>query len=138
MGTTSGTKYHPTTLVQLPSKGNRWFVQATLPKPLQGKNKQKRVSTGTSDRKLAERLQHEITKQIYDGFDEQLKKLTINDSGSTLPFASFTMTEEQSQIYRLMHPEKVLAAMTLHEKEKQGPQLGELLEQFLVSREWAR
>ena len=138
MGTTSGTNYHPTTLVQLPSKGNRWFVQATLPKPLQGKNKQKRVSTGTSDRKLAERLQHEITKQIYDGFDEQLEKLTVNDSGSTLPFASFTMTEEQSQIYRLVHPEKVLAAMTLHEKEKQGPQLGELLEQFLASREWAR
>ena len=138
MGTNQDTKYHPTSLVQLPSKGNRWFVQATLPKPLQGKNKQKRVSTRTSDRKTAERLQHEITKQIYEWFDEQLAKLPENSGGSDLPFASYPMTDEQSQVYRMMNPEKVLAARTLYEMEMQGPKLSELLEQFLSSREWAR
>lgn len=74
MGTKVGTKYHPSTLVQLPAKGNKWFVVVTLPKALQTtKNLRRRKSTGTTDHRTAKSLQHQITQEIYAEFDEALK-----------------------------------------------------------------
>lgn len=68
-----GTKYHPSSLVQLPAKGNKWYVVVTKPKELQtlGSNKIRR-STGTVDKKIAKGLQHQLTQQIYAEFDKAL------------------------------------------------------------------
>lgn len=69
-----GTKYHPSTLVQLPAKGNKWYVVVTKPKELQsaGSNKVRR-STGTVDMKIARGMKMQLTQEIYDEFDEALK-----------------------------------------------------------------
>ena len=65
-------RYHPSTLEKRKSK---WYVSVTKPKELQfGKDRQKRKSTGTSDKRQAEYLQHELTQAIYDEFDKELKK----------------------------------------------------------------
>ena len=65
-------RYHPSTLEKRKSK---WYVSVTKPKELQfGKDRQKRKSTGTSDQRQAEYLQHELTQAIYDEFDKELKK----------------------------------------------------------------
>ncbi|PWG16184.1 site-specific integrase [Salibaculum griseiflavum] len=74
-----GTKhqYLPTTLVQIPSKGNKWFVVATKPLELQtGKNIQRRVSTKTTDRREAGRRWHEIEAEIWANFDKQIAGLS--------------------------------------------------------------
>ena len=68
--------YHGSKLVQLKAKANKWYVQVTKPAGLQnGTNKQVRRSTGTTDRKAAERRQHRIADEIYRVFDEQLDRL---------------------------------------------------------------
>lgn len=68
--------YHQSKLVPLKAKGNIWYVQVTKPVGLQnGSNKQVRRSTGTTDRKEAERRQHRIADEIYRDFDEQLDRL---------------------------------------------------------------
>ena len=65
-------RYHPSTLEK---RKGKWYVSVTKPRELQfGKDKQKRKSTGTSDKRQAEYLQHELTQAIYDEFDKELKK----------------------------------------------------------------
>ena len=74
MGTKTGTKYHASTLVQLPAKGNKWYVVVTKPKELQTPRSNKiRRSTGTVDKKIAKGLQHQLTQEIYAEFDAALK-----------------------------------------------------------------
>lgn len=69
-----GTKYHPSTLVQLPAKGNKWYVVVTKPKELQSAGSIKvRRSTGTIDEKIARGLKFQLTQEIYAEFDEALK-----------------------------------------------------------------
>ncbi|MDU8928396.1 DUF6538 domain-containing protein [Alisedimentitalea sp. MJ-SS2] len=68
--------YHPSKLISLRAKGNVWYVQVTKPPELQkGNDKQIRRSTGTTDRKEAERRQHRITEEIYARFDAELERL---------------------------------------------------------------
>ena len=65
-------RYHPSTLEK---RKGKWYVSVTKPRELQfGKDKQSRKSTGTSDRRQAEYLQHELTQAIYDQFDKDLKR----------------------------------------------------------------
>ena len=74
MGTKMGTKYHASSLVQLPAKGNKWYVVVTKPKELQTPGSIKvRRSTGTIDPKIAKGLQLKLTQEIYSEFDEALK-----------------------------------------------------------------
>ena len=77
MGTKLGTKslqsYHPPKLIQVPSKGNKWFVVVTKPKDLQrGKNLQVRRSTGTTDQRIAETRMPALAEKIYAEFDKEL------------------------------------------------------------------
>ena len=68
-----GTRYHPSTLIQLPAKGNKWYVVVTKPVELQStSNIRVRRSTGTTDQKLAKSKQHSITQSIYKEFDAAL------------------------------------------------------------------
>ena len=70
MGTIMGTRYHPSTLIQLPAKGNKWYVVVTKPLELQTTSSIRvRRSTGTTDEKLARSKQHGITQAIYKEFD---------------------------------------------------------------------
>ncbi len=65
--------YHASRLIQVKSKGNKWYVQVTKPRELQSpKSKQEKRSTGTTDRKAAEKRQHQITQEIYARFDQML------------------------------------------------------------------
>ena len=65
-------RYHPSTLVKIRGK---WYVSVTKPKELQfGTDKQARRSTGTSDRRQAERLREELAQKIRDEFDRQLER----------------------------------------------------------------
>jgi len=62
-------KYPVTTLVL--NKG-RWYVQCTIPEDLRSAfkgRKQIRLSTGTTDKKLAQSLEHDKTTEIYQKFD---------------------------------------------------------------------
>lgn len=74
LGTNLGTKFNPPSLVQIPSKGNKWFVVVTKPRELQvySKSKQVRRSTGTADKKLAEAKSVQIANEIYQEFEEQI------------------------------------------------------------------
>lgn len=65
--------YHPSTLTAVKGK---FYVSVTVPKRLEHlfKLKQIRKSTGTSDRKLAERKQHAIAQEIYQRFDVEARK----------------------------------------------------------------
>jgi hypothetical protein len=79
MGTKMGTKYHPSRLVQLPAKGNKWYVHVTRPKELQtSKNLIVRRSTGTTDEKIARKLQYKITQEIYSEFDAALTSAPLS------------------------------------------------------------
>ena len=65
-------RYHPSTLEK---RKGKWYVSVTKPRELQfGKDRQKRKSTGTSDKRQAEYLQHELTQAIHDEFEKELKK----------------------------------------------------------------
>jgi hypothetical protein len=62
--------YHPSRLV---SRKGRWYVSVTKPVELQfGSDRQARRSTGTSDKRQAQYLQHRLTEEIYAQFDSQL------------------------------------------------------------------
>ena len=62
--------YHPSRLV---SRKGRWYVSVTKPVELQfGNDRQARRSTGTSDKRQAQYLQHRLTEEIYAQFDSQL------------------------------------------------------------------
>ncbi len=62
--------YHPSRLV---FRKGCWYVSVTKPTQLQfGSDKQARRSTGTSDKRQAQYLQHRLTEEIYAQFDNQL------------------------------------------------------------------
>jgi integrase len=67
--------YRPSSLVKVPSKKNVYYVYVTRPRELQSKGKQAKRSTRTTDFKIAQSKQHEITEQIYQEFDQQLSEL---------------------------------------------------------------
>ncbi|EEW60152.1 putative phage integrase [Ruegeria sp. TrichCH4B] len=62
--------FHPSTLNMVKGK---YYVYVTVPKRLEHLFTQKQIrrSTGTSDRKLAERKQHAIAQEIYKRFDAE-------------------------------------------------------------------
>lgn len=62
--------YHPSRLV---FRKGCWYVSVTKPTQLQfGSDKQARRSTGTSDKRQAQYLQHRLAEEIYAQFDNQL------------------------------------------------------------------
>lgn len=69
-----GNNYHPPRLVQIPTKGNKWFVVITKPTTLQGTsaNIQVRRSTGTTDKRKAEAAMPGIATKVYQEFDKAL------------------------------------------------------------------
>lgn len=79
MGTTLGTTFHPPSLIQIPSKGNKWFVVVTKPDELRlySKGKQVRRSTGTSDKKLAETRSVQIANEIYEEFQNEIDEIHL-------------------------------------------------------------
>ncbi|MEP3198798.1 MAG: phage integrase SAM-like domain-containing protein [Lentilitoribacter sp.] len=79
MGTTLGTTFHPPSLIQIPSKGNKWFVVLTKPDELRtfSKGKQVRRSTGTSDKKLAETRSVQIANEIYEEFQKEIDEIHL-------------------------------------------------------------
>ena len=76
MGTKLGANYHPPRLVQIPTKGNKWFVLITKPTELQTtSNIQVRRSAGTTDKRTAEAAMPRIAMEIYQEFDQALDSL---------------------------------------------------------------
>lgn len=70
---TSMRPYHPSRLV---FRKRCWYVSVTKPTQLQfGNDKQARRSTGTSDKRQAQFLQHQLTEEIYAQFDNQLGRI---------------------------------------------------------------
>lgn len=64
--------YHPSRLV---FRKGCWYVSVTKPTQLQfGSDKQARRSTGTSDKRQAQYLQHRLAEEIYAQFDNQLAR----------------------------------------------------------------
>ena len=74
--------YNASTLVQMKSLGNKWYVVVTKPAELKSSGSQARRSTGTTDKREAQKKQHEITEAIYADFDKKLAELT---SATTKP-----------------------------------------------------
>ena len=67
--------YNPPRLVQVPSKGNMWYVSITKPLALQsGSNKQIKKSTRTTDRREAEKRVNKIVTTMYTLFDDSLSQ----------------------------------------------------------------
>lgn len=59
----------------LQRRKGKWYVCVTKPKELTfGSDTQARLSTGTSDKRQAQQMQHQLTQQIYDDFDKQLQR----------------------------------------------------------------
>ena len=57
----------PSNLVLIKGK---WYVNVTVPLALRDTlGKQKRLSTGTSDKKIAKQRQHGIAQKLYDTFE---------------------------------------------------------------------
>ena len=79
MGTTLGTTFYPPSLIQIPSKGDKWYVVVTKPEELRiySKGKQVRRSTGTSDKKLAETRSVQIAKEIYEEFQKEIDDIHL-------------------------------------------------------------
>lgn len=72
--------YHASSLVKVPSKKNVYYVYVTRPQELQTKGKQAKRSTRTTDLKIAQSRQHQITEEIYQEFDKQLSELNSFDA----------------------------------------------------------
>ena len=65
----------PATLVRVKGK---WYAQITVPeehRAAMNSQKQLRVSTGTSDKRMAERLLHEKAKELYDKLPDPIADL---------------------------------------------------------------
>ncbi|MGO4909024.1 DUF6538 domain-containing protein [Pseudorhodobacter sp. W20_MBD10_FR17] len=93
-----GTNFHPPKLIQIPSKGNKWYVVITKPVELQGSstNIQVRRSTKTTDRRKAESAMPSIATAIYAEFDTAL---TIQQQNSkTMTFHYLSDDEVQANL----------------------------------------
>lgn len=66
--------YHKPTLRKVSGKSS-WYVYVTKPDSLRKNptDRQVRKTTGTSDKRLAEKLMHSVAEKIYQEFDEQLQ-----------------------------------------------------------------
>jgi len=69
-------RYEPTQLIQMPSKGNYWFVIGRKPQELRVKDKdnRQRLSTKTRDKRQANLLWRSIEAELYALWDSQLTK----------------------------------------------------------------
>ena len=68
-------KYNKTQLIQISSKGDKFYVVGTRPVELyEGKTKQDRLSTGTSDEREAHRMWDKLEAQIYSKWDKLLNR----------------------------------------------------------------
>ena len=69
-------RYEPTQLIQMPSKGNYWFVIGRKPEELRVKDKdnRQRLSTKTRDKRQANLLWRSIEAELYALWDSQLTK----------------------------------------------------------------
>jgi integrase len=70
-------RYPVTRLVQIPSKGNKYYVQVTKPPEvfaITGGNRTERRSTGSEDKRHAERLWRSIEQEIYADWDRLLAR----------------------------------------------------------------
>lgn len=91
-----GTNYHPAKLVQIPSKGNKWYVVVTKPSSLQAisKNIQVRRSTGTTDKREAEIRSHRLAAEIYAEFDTAI--LALEQQPQKIEFTFLTPAQMQA------------------------------------------
>ncbi|MGB3178432.1 MAG: DUF6538 domain-containing protein [Albidovulum sp.] len=75
----------PASLVEVKCK---WYVQITVPpehrERLKGK-KQLRLSTGTSDKRTAERLKHDAAQKLYNQLPDELEDLMDELRGESSP-----------------------------------------------------
>ena len=76
MGTTASIKYAKSTLKQIKSKGDYYFVICTKPHELRlsPHDKQKRLSTKTRDHREASKLWDKLEREIYVEFDKALQR----------------------------------------------------------------
>ena len=76
MGSTKHVQYQKSTLVDIKSKGNYWFVVCTKPQALRKNKHDKAIrrSTKTREYREATRLWDKIEKEIYQEFDAALPK----------------------------------------------------------------
>jgi integrase len=98
-----GTNYHPPRLVQIPTKGNKWFVVITKPTTLQGtsSNIQVRRSTGTTDKRKAEAAMPGIATEVYREFD---KALDVKDQQAPERTITFLTPDDARADPRLSDP----------------------------------
>lgn len=91
--------FHPPKLIQLPSRGNVWYVVVTKPLALRKSpnDKQARKSTKTTDYKVAERRLHRIAAEIYSEFGNPMKD-KLEEVSSFLTGADMrdTITEKEA------------------------------------------
>ena len=67
----------PSNLVLIKGK---WYVNVTVPLALRDTlGKQKRLSTGTSDKKIAKQRQHGIAQKLYDTFESTAPRNGFSD-----------------------------------------------------------
>ena len=76
MGSTKHVQYQKSTLVDIKSKGNYWFVVCTKPQALRKNKHDKAIrrSTKTREYREATRLWDKIEKEIYQEFDAALNR----------------------------------------------------------------
>lgn len=98
-----GTNYHPPRLVQIPTKGNKWFVVITKPTTLQGAsaNIQVRRSTGTTDKRKAEAAMPGIATEVYREFD---RALDVKDQQGSQRTITYLTPEDVQSDPRLRDP----------------------------------
>ena len=76
LGTTASIKYAKSTLKQIKSKGDYYFVICTKPHELRRNphDKQKRLSTKTKNHREASKLWDKLEREIYAEFDKALQR----------------------------------------------------------------
>lgn len=90
---------------KLVSLKEKYYVNCTIPpelRPWFSDRKQYRLSTGTSDRKVAELRQHDLTRQIYQKFDEATEGLKRQRLGELE--AEFGQPVEMQDLDRIATP----------------------------------
>jgi integrase len=77
-------KYNKTSLIRISSKGDKFYVAGTRPVELyEGKTKQDRLSTGTSDERIAHKMWDKLEAQLYSKWDKLLNRDPFIELAST-------------------------------------------------------
>jgi len=96
----------------------KWYVSVTVPKEMEHlfKQKQKRLSTGTSDLAFARKKQHDLAAKVYLQFDRELAQQNARATSAKL----WAEREEMEHVYDLMQQLIDLTLKTIsNDAEKQ-------------------